>query len=92
MYRCRFICCSIEDGSDRVLVSGARSYKGDRAVVWLGNHELIYIDGRGNTQQLDVESGEERRLTEEPHPTFGFLINPTLTHATLGRPADLLPL
>ena len=76
----------IEDGSDRVLVPSARSYKGDRAVVWLGNRELIYIDGRGNTQQLDVGSGEERQLTDEPHPTFGFLINPTLTHATLGRP------
>ena len=76
----------IEDGSNRVLVPSARSYKGDRAVVWLGNRELIYIDARGNTQQLDVGSGEERQLTEEPHPAFGFLINPTLTHATLGSP------
>jgi hypothetical protein len=76
----------IADGSDRVLVQNARSYKGDRAVVWLGNRKLIYIDGGGNTQQLDVESGEERQLTEEPHPAFGFLINSRLTHATLGRP------
>ena len=76
----------IADGSDRVLVANARSYKGDRAVVWLGNRELIYIDGQGNTQQLDVGSGEERQLTAEPHPGFGFLISPTLTHATLGRP------
>ncbi len=76
----------IEDGSNRVLVPSARSYKGDRAVVWLGNRELIYIDARGNTQQLDVGSGEERQLTEEPHRAFGFLINPTLTHATLGNP------
>ncbi len=76
----------IEDGSDRVLVSSARSYRGDRAVVWLGNRELIYIDGQGNTQQLDVGSREQQPLTLEPHPTFGFLINPTLTHATLGSP------
>jgi hypothetical protein len=76
----------IGDGSDRVLVPSARSYRGDRAVVWLGNSELIYIDGRGNTRQLDVESGEEQQLTEEPHRKFGFLVNPTLTHATLGSP------
>jgi hypothetical protein len=76
----------IEDGSDRVLVPSARSYKGDRAVVWIGNHELIYIDGRGFTQRLDVATGEERQLTEKPDPTFGFLINPTLTRATLGKP------
>ena len=76
----------IEDGSDRVLVPSARSYRGDRAVIWLGNSELIYIDGRGNTRQLDVESGEDHQLTEEPHPDFGFLVNPTLTHATLGSP------
>ncbi len=76
----------IEDGSDRVLVPSARSYKGDRAVVWLGSDELIYIDGRGITRQLEVASGEERQLTEEAHPKFGFLINPTLTHATMGQP------
>jgi hypothetical protein len=76
----------IGDGSDRVLVPSARSYRADRAVVWLGNHELIYIDGRGFTQQLEISSGEERQLTEKPHPKFGFLINPTMTHATLGRP------
>jgi hypothetical protein len=76
----------IEDGSDRVLVPSARSYKGDRAVVWLGNHELVYIDGRGVTRQLEVASGEERQLTEEAHPKFGYLINSTLTHATMGQP------
>jgi len=77
---------NIGDGSDGVLVPNARSYKQDRAAVWLGNRELIYIDGRGNTQQLDVASGEEHPLTVDPHPGFGFLINPSLTHATLGRP------
>ena len=76
----------IGDGSDRVLVPSARSFKGDRAVVWLGNHQLIYIDGGGITRQLEVASGEERQLTEEAHPKFGFLINPTLTHATMGQP------
>jgi hypothetical protein len=76
----------IEDGSDRVLVSSARSYNEDRAVVWLGSHELIYIDHRGITKQLELSSGEERPLTEEPQPKFGFLINPTMTHATTGRP------
>jgi hypothetical protein len=75
----------IEDGSDRVLVPSARSYREDRAVVWIGNHELIYIDGRGITQRLGVASGEEQQLTEEPDPKFGFLIDPTLTHATRGR-------
>jgi hypothetical protein len=74
------------DGSDRVLVPSARSYKEDRAAVWIGNHELIYIDGRGRTQQLEIASGEKRQLTEEPDSEFGFLINPTMTHATRGRP------
>jgi hypothetical protein len=76
----------IADGSDRVLVPNARSYKEDRAVVWIGSHELIYIDGGGVTRLLEVASGEERQLTEEGDPKFGFLINPTLTHATRGRP------
>jgi hypothetical protein len=37
----------IGDGSDRVLVPSARSYREDRAVVWIGNHELIYPTPRG---------------------------------------------
>jgi hypothetical protein len=78
----------IGDGSDRVLVPSARSYKADRAVVWIGNHELIYIDGRGFTRRLEIASGEEEQLTEEAQAKFGFLINPTMTHATRGRPAS----
>ncbi len=76
----------IEDGNDRVLVPRARAYREDRAVVWLGNHELIYIDSQGITKLLEVASGEEQPLTEEPVPSFGYLINSTMTHATAGRP------
>ncbi len=77
----------IESGRDRILAPGARSYSEDRAVVWVGNHDLIYIDARGITRRLEVASGEEWQLTEQPDPRYGFLLNPALTHATLGRPA-----
>src|SRR5690606_20539463 len=38
-----------------------------------------------------IDGGEARRLTTEPAELYGWLINPTRTHATLGYPAYIVP-
>ncbi len=74
------------DGSEeRQLVAEARTYFEHRAAVWRSVNELIYIDGQGRTALIDVESGEQRLLTREALPEYGWLINSELSWATNGR-------
>lgn len=73
------------DGSgDKVLAPEARTYGEHRAIVWLRPGELVYLDGEGHTVRLDLTTGQGERLTTEPHPTWGWLPSPTLTHVTTG--------
>ncbi|MEX0653785.1 MAG: LamG-like jellyroll fold domain-containing protein [Phycisphaeraceae bacterium] len=72
--------------NDRELARSARAYFENRAAVWINNQELIYIDGDGYTARLHVDTGESTRLTRESHQDYGWLIDPTLTHAVDGRP------
>ncbi len=75
------------DGSnDRIIAASARAYFEHRGAVWVDERTLIYIDGDGLTRKLDVDTGDSAALTEQPRETFGYLMNPDLTHATTGRP------
>jgi hypothetical protein len=75
------------DGShDRTLTDSARAYFEDRATVWLNDHELVYIDHGGLTQQLDVRNGKHHPLLNKPSHEHGWLINATRAHATTGQP------
>ncbi len=75
------------DGTgDREIAPSARAYFEDRAVVWMDNDTLNYIDGEGITQELDLDTGRSRPLTTKPDRHYGWLINATRTHATMGWP------
>lgn len=74
-------------GEERVLAPAARNYYENRAVVWRGNDELVFIGGDGHTLLLDLASGETRRLTAQPAAEHGWLIDPLLAFATKGWPA-----
>lgn len=73
---------NIDGTGDRVIVENVRTYEEHRAAVWLNEEEIIYIDGHGVTQQLDVTTGAQVALTREGQEKFGWLINPTKTFAT----------
>lgn len=72
--------------NDRVLVPAARTYAGNRAAVWKNADELIYIDSSGRTSLIEIASKAVRPLTTTSAARQGWLINPTLTHATAGTP------
>ncbi len=73
------------DGSgDRVVAEAARTSFENRVAMWKSPGELVYIDGEGYTVLLDLDSGAAERITREPSPHHGWLINPTLTYAARG--------
>jgi hypothetical protein len=75
------------DGSgQRTLAPRARTYGEHRAAVWHGSDRLAFIDGEGRSARLSLGSGRTEVLTTRPHPLSGWLIDPTLTHATDGTP------
>lgn len=79
---------NLKDGTSRVLVSDARPYGwGNRAAVWRSETELIYIDGRGRTQLLDVDLGSTSTLSGEEQGRLAWLFDATLSHAVRGSPA-----
>ncbi|MEX0746138.1 MAG: LamG-like jellyroll fold domain-containing protein [Phycisphaeraceae bacterium] len=76
----------VDGGSDRELVASARAYFENRSAVWINDQELIYIDGEGYTCRLDLATGDSERITRDARKEYGWLIDPTLTYATDGRP------
>lgn len=78
----------------RVLATTARTYFEHRAAVWKNERELIYIDGDGRSVLLDVDDTlEDTVAPRKPEPlttrsldAHGWLIDPTLEHATTGTP------
>ncbi len=74
-------------GSDRVLAPQARSYHEDRAAVWIDHRSLVYIGGDGSTRRIDIHTGEEEALLPPRSSRDAYLIDPTLGHATTGKPA-----
>jgi len=77
----------IEDGRDTPLVEGARSYEEDRAAVWLDSHSLLYIAFDGTTRSIDIETREQKVIQRKKQRRYGYLLDPTLRHATTGRPS-----
>ena len=72
----------------RALVPDARPYGwGNRAAVWRSNSEVIYIDGQGRTQLLNVDSGKSSILSGEPQGMLAWLFDATLRSAVRGSPA-----
>ncbi|MCL4839725.1 MAG: PKD domain-containing protein, partial [Thermoanaerobaculia bacterium] len=76
----------LADGATSVVAERARTYAEHRAAVWWGDGELVHIDGEGHTVRLDLASGRRERLTAEPSPEFGWLVDPTGRFATTGDP------
>lgn len=73
------------DGSgDRVVAEAARTYFENRAAMWKSPDELVYIDAEGYTVLHDLRDDRGERITSEPSPDHGWLINPTLTYAVRG--------
>jgi len=70
----------------KLVAKEARSYAEDRAVTWIDDSRLCYIDGGGYTMEYNVESGKTRRLVKQPHDSFGYLVSPDFKHATSGTP------
>lgn len=68
----------------KLMADRARSYQGSRAVLWMDARTLCHIDEDGHTTELDVESGERRKLTTTPRSKHGWLVNAQRTHATSG--------
>ncbi len=78
---------NLDDGTARTLVGDARPYGwGNRAAVWRSDSELIYIDGKGRTQQMDVDTGATSTLSGEPQGLLAWLFDATLRHAVRGSP------
>jgi hypothetical protein len=77
------------DGSGRrTLAAGARTAgRGHRALVWRDAAELIYVDGGAATRLLEVDGGGSRQLLPAPGEDLGWLVDPTLGHATTGFPS-----
>ena len=78
---------AIDGSGDRIAYPQARTYFEHRAVVWRSADELILIDAEGRTQLLDVAAGTAQALSDAPVETHGWLVNSSLTHATMGRPS-----
>lgn len=76
----------IQTGEHSIIIQNARAYYENRAVVWIDNRAFIYIAGDGSTRKFNLDTRENRRLTDKKHGEFGWLINASKTHATWGRP------
>jgi hypothetical protein len=73
------------DGTgDRIVADSARAYFEDRAAVWLDRDRVVYIDGQGQTHELDLRTGERTPLTWGGRDENGWLVSPTKTHADTG--------
>jgi hypothetical protein len=77
----------IASGKVRQLTPSARAYYEDRAVVWLDDHALIYIDGAGATRQFSLDQSEPGTVLVPPGKAeHGVLLNRQLQNGTNGRP------
>jgi hypothetical protein len=75
-------------GRARTVSDSARSYGwGDRAAVWRDESTLIHVGGDGRTMLLDLGTGRSRPLTDAPREQLGWLLDPTMTHATNAAPS-----
>ncbi|MEO8195390.1 MAG: LamG-like jellyroll fold domain-containing protein [Thermoanaerobaculia bacterium] len=90
-----------DGGRDRVLVPVARHYGEHRAVVWWGEDELVYLDGRNATQRLRLSTGETAELLPPSAGSEGWLVapggriatgnTPTFSDSVAGKPVSPRP-
>jgi hypothetical protein len=76
----------ISNRKRRLIAKEARSYAEDRAVTWLDNNRVCFIDGEGYTMEFNLGTGTTRRLVNRPHESFGYLVSADMRHATTGTP------
>jgi alginate O-acetyltransferase complex protein AlgJ len=77
----------IDGTAQRTLAVDARPYGwGNRAAVWRGDRELIYVAGDGRTLLMDLVTGRSAPLTTERRTKLAWLLDPTLRHAVDGSP------
>ena len=74
----------LETGERTLLAAQARSYGGDRAVLWMDDHRLCHMSGEGHTVEIHVRTLEKKVLTATARKKHGWLVNATRTHATSG--------
>lgn len=78
---------TLDNGHERLLAP-AKSYGwGNRAAVWRGLGELIYIGPDGRTRLFDLAANTSRPLTDEPRPELGWLLDASLSFATQAAPS-----
>ncbi len=77
--------------SDRILISNARAYGEDRAVVWVDNDRFNYIDGNGTACEYSISKNTSTPLATGDSKGFGWLINAQKTFAVPGWPAAFYP-
>ncbi len=78
---------NLRTGKTRTLVPEARPYGwGNRGAVWRSDSEVIYVDGAGRTQMLDVDSARQSTLNAEPQGKLAWLVDATLRSAVRGSP------
>ncbi len=74
----------VDGSNNREILSAARNYFENRAVVWSSPTGLVFIEPDGRTSLLDIETGEIRPLTTEPIEEYPWLIDSSLSWATSG--------
>ncbi len=79
---------AVDGSEERALVEGARTCgRGNRAAVWRGENELIYIAEDGRTMLLEMDRGRSRLIASVPMEKLGWLVDSTLSYATTGLPS-----
>lgn len=80
------------DGSDdHIIVADARSYWGERCVVWVNSEELIYVAPSGATRQLNLRTKADIALLDKPLGPHNWLVNATHSYAITGKPPSFSP-
>lgn len=77
----------VDGTEDRVILTSARAYCEDRAVVWVDDDRFHYIDGQGISREYSLNSQRNHPLTKQTKVGYGWLVNATSTFAITGDPA-----
>ncbi len=82
----RLMLLDVAEGTHRAIAPEARAYGESRSAVWIDARSLVYLDARGDTRRLDLDTGEDTLLAKNG-PGGPFLLNPTFTHGTSNAPS-----
>ena len=62
---------NLDRRKERRLIGKARSYGEDRAVTWINDDVLCYINADGETIELDLKSNRSRKIINAHEAAFG---------------------